>query len=190
MSVNLDPYKNQVMINKGELHDAYPCQPLVDAEGVLGQIVHAGPFTSTAILITDTAHALPVQVNRTGLRTIALGSGTINRLDLPYISNSADIRQGDLLVTSGLGGHFPPGYPVATVTEVKHDSGHSFAEITATPLAHLDRSREVLLVWPSPATVLELPEDIPFEETAELPDPANASESSNNTRSAAPVESQ
>jgi len=116
MSVNLDPYKHQVMINKGELHDAYPGQPLVDAEGVMGQIVHAGPYSSTAMLITDTSHAIPVQVNRNGLRSIALGSGTINRLELPYIPNSADIQPGDLLITSGLGGRFPPGYPVATVT--------------------------------------------------------------------------
>ena len=113
MSVNLDPYKHQVMINKGELHDIYPGQPLVDAEGVMGQIVHAGPYTSTAMLITDTSHAIPVQVNRNGLRSIALGSGTINRLELPYIPNSADIQPGDLLITSGLGGRFPPGYPNA-----------------------------------------------------------------------------
>ena len=79
MSVNLDPYKHQVVINKGELHDIYPGQPLVDAEGVMGQIVHAGPYSSTAILITDTSHAIPIQVNRNGLRSIALGSGTINR---------------------------------------------------------------------------------------------------------------
>ena len=155
MSVNLDPYKHQVMINKGELHDAYPGQPLVDAEGVMGQIVHAGPYSSTAMLITDTSHAIPVQVNRNGLRSIALGSGTINRLELPYIPNSADIQPGDLLITSGLGGRFPPGYPVATVTAVQHDPGNAFASVVATPLAHLNRSREVLLIWPGQTTVIE-----------------------------------
>ncbi|MGB5260490.1 MAG: rod shape-determining protein MreC [Gammaproteobacteria bacterium] len=155
MSVNLDPYKHQIVINKGELHDVYPGQPLLDAKGVMGQIVHAGPYTSTAILITDTSHAIPVQVNRTGLRTIALGSGTINRLDLPYIPNNADIIPGDLLITSGLGGRFPPGYPVATVTGVQHDPGLTFSQVVATPMAELNRSREVLLVWPGISTTLE-----------------------------------
>ena len=168
MSVNLDPYKHQVMINKGELHDIYPGQPLVDAEGVMGQIVHAGPYTSTAMLITDTSHATPVQVNRNGLRSIALGSGTINRLELPYIPNSADIQPGDLLITSGLGGRFPPGYPVATVTAVQHDPGNAFASVVATPLAHLNRSREVLLIWPGQTTVIETSQKLSFEhETSE-----------------------
>jgi len=167
MSVNLDPYKHQVMINKGELHDIYPGQPLVDATGVMGQIVHAGPFSSTAMLITDTSHAIPIQVNRNGLRSIALGSGAINRLELPYVPNNADIQPGDLLITSGLGGRFPPGYPVATVTAVQHDPGNAFASIVATPLAHLNRSREVLLIWPGQTTAIESTEDIPVEGEAD-----------------------
>jgi rod shape-determining protein MreC len=154
LSVNLDPYKHQVVINKGQLDDIYPGQPLLDAEGVMGQIVHAGPYTSTAVLITDTAHAIPVQVNRNGLRSIAVGSGAIDRLDLPYIPNSADIQPGDLLITSGLGGRFPPGYPVAVVSAVQHDPGRTFSRVMATPLAHLNRSREVLLVWPGETKVL------------------------------------
>lgn len=156
MSVNLDPYKHQIVINKGTLDDVFPGQPILDADGVMGQIVHAGPYTSTAILITDTSHAIPVQVNRNGLRTIAIGSGTINRLELPYIPNNSDILPGDLLITSGLGGRFPPGYPVARVGAVQHDPGRSFAQVVAEPLAHLNRSREVLLVWPGEITVLEL----------------------------------
>ena len=155
MSVNLDPYKHQIVINKGELDDIYPGQPLLDATGVMGQIVHAGPYTSTAVLITDPSHAIPVQVNRNGLRSIALGSGTINRLELPYIPNNADIQPGDLLITSGLGGRFPAGYPVAIVDAVQHDPGRTFSLVVATPLAHLNRSREVLLVWPGDITVLE-----------------------------------
>lgn len=155
MSVNLDPYKHQIVINKGKENGVYPGQPLLDAKGVMGQMVHVGPYTSTAILITDSSHAIPVQVNRNGLRTIALGSGTINRLELPYIPNNADIRPGDLLITSGLGGHFPPGYPVAEVSAVQHDPGHTFSMVAATPLAELDRSREVLLVWPGEITLLE-----------------------------------
>jgi rod shape-determining protein MreC len=166
MSVNLDPYKHQIKINKGELDDIYPGQPLLDAKGVMGQIVHAGPYTSTAVLITDPSHAIPVQVNRNGLRSIALGSGTINRLDLPYIPNNADIQPGDLLITSGLGGHFPPGYPVAIVDAVQHDPGRTFSQVVATPLAHLNRSREVLLVWPGDTTVLEPTELAPADPAA------------------------
>ena len=148
LSANLDPYQHQITINKGELDKVYTGQPLLDANGVMGQVVHVGPYTSTALLISDTSHAIPVQINRNGIRTIAIGSGTINRLDLPYISNNADVRPGDLLTTSGLGGKFPPGYPVAVVEAVEHDPGRSFAHVTATPAARLDRSREVLLVWP------------------------------------------
>jgi len=183
MSVNLDPYKHQVVINKGELHDAYPGQPLVDADGVMGQIVHAGPYTSTAILITDTSHAIPVQVNRNGLRSIALGSGAINRLELPYIPNSADIQPGDLLITSGLGGRFPSGYPVATVVTVDHDPGNAFTRVIATPLAHLNSRREVLLVWPNPATVAESANNIPVEDVAVEPpaSPAAATDTVVNT---------
>jgi rod shape-determining protein MreC len=167
LSVNLDPYKHQIVINKGQLDGIYPGQPLLDAEGVMGQIVHAGPYTSTAVLITDTAHAIPVQVNRNGLRSIALGSGTINRLDLPYIPNSADVQPGDLLITSGLGGRFPPGYPVAVVSAVQHDPGRTFSRVMATPLAHLDRSREVLLVWPGETTtILEPTQPTPPEAPA------------------------
>ena len=165
MSVNLDPYKHQIVVNRGELHDVYPGQPILDAKGVMGQIVHASPYSSTAMLITDTSHAIPVQVNRNGLRTIALGSGTINRLDLPYIPNNADIKPGDLLITSGLGGRFPPGYPVATVTAVQHDPGLTFSQVVAAPLAELNRSREVLLVWPGISTTLETPAQVSAEGT-------------------------
>jgi rod shape-determining protein MreC len=179
MSVNLDPYKHQIVINRGELHNVYPGQPLVDANGVMGQIVHAGPYTSTAILITDTSHAIPIQVNRNGLRSIALGSGAINRLDLPYVPNSADIKVGDLLTTSGLGGRFPPGYPVATVETVEHDPGNAFARVIATPLAHLDRSREVLLVWPKVTIVEESTENIPVEEYVETSETTESSAGEN-----------
>ena len=169
MSVNLDPFQHQIVINKGTRDDVFPGQPILDAEGVMGQIVHAGPYTSTAVLITDTSHAIPVQVNRNGLRSIAIGSGAINRLELPYIPNNSDILPGDLLVTSGLGGRFPPGYPVARVSAVQHDPGRSFAQVVAEPLAQLNRSREVLLVWPGETTTVLEPtatadmEDVPTE---------------------------
>ncbi len=148
LSVDMDPYRHQIEINKGSLDRLFEGQPLLDSQGVMGQLVHVGPFTSTAMLITDPGHAIPVQVNRTGLRTIALGTGAIDRLELPHIPNNADIQVGDLLVSSGLGGRFPPGYPVAEVTEVEQDAGRSFSHVVARPRALLDRSRDVLLVWP------------------------------------------
>lgn len=161
LSVDMDPYRHQVEINKGSLDHLFEGQPVLDSQGVMGQLIHVGPFTSTAMLITDAAHAIPVQVNRNGLRTIALGTGAIDRLELPHIPNNADIRVGDLLVTSGLGGRFPPGYPVAEVTLVEQDPGRAFSHVLARPRAMLDRSREVLLVWPE-----ELPQPAPAEMTA------------------------
>ena len=115
----------------------------------MGQVTYTGPLTSTVMLITDPDHAIPVQVNRSGLRTVALGTGSLHQLKLPHIPNTADIRAGDLLVTSGLGGRFPPGYPVASVDAVIQDRGQAFSYVMATPRARLDRSREVLLVRPS-----------------------------------------
>jgi rod shape-determining protein MreC len=144
----MDPYRHQIELNKGTLDHLFEGQPLLDSQGVMGQLIHVGPFTSTAMLITDPSHAIPVQVNRNGLRTIALGTGTIDRLELPHIPDNADIRVGDLLVTSGLGGRFPPGYPVAEVIDVEQDPGRAFSHVTARPRALLDRSREVLVVWP------------------------------------------
>jgi rod shape-determining protein MreC len=150
LAVDLDPYKKQVVINKGGNQDLYVGQPLVDAHGVMGKLVHVNPFTSTALLITDPSNAIPIQVNRNGLRAIAIGTGE-GTLELPHLPNNADIQVGDLLVSSGLACVYPVGYPVARVTEVKTNPSLPFAEILAEPVADLQRSREVLLVWPSVA---------------------------------------
>jgi rod shape-determining protein MreC len=149
LSVDLDPFSRQIVINKGSRDDAYLGQPLVDAEGAMGQIVHLGPFSSTAMLITDANHAIPVQINRNGLRAIALGTGAPDKLDIPYLPISTDIDVGDLLTTSGLGGRFPTGYPVAMITEVKKDPTLPYAQVTAMPTAQLEQAREVLLIWPT-----------------------------------------
>ncbi len=145
--VDLDPYKHLVRVNKGSGDEVYIDQPVLDSAGVMGQIIEVNPIYSTARLITDSSQVIPVQVNRNGLRTIAVGTGSLNQLSLPYLPNHADIRKGDLLITSGLGGIYPFGYPVAVVMDVVADPGSPFAHITAAPTAHLDRSREVLLVW-------------------------------------------
>lgn len=149
LAVDLEPFTRQIVINKGSNDEVYLGQPLVDAEGAMGQVVHVGPFSSTAMLITDPNHAIPVQVNRNGLRAIAVGTGATDKLDIPYLPISADIVEGDLLTTSGLGGRFPSGYPVAMVTQVTKDPTRPYAVITAIPTAQLEQAREVLLVWPT-----------------------------------------
>jgi len=147
ISVEQDPFRQQVLINRGSSSGLFAGQPVLDAHAVVGQVTQVNPFTATVILISDASHALPVQVNRNGLRTIALGTGLINQLELPHLPNNADIQPGDHLSTSGLGGRFPPGYPVAEVTEVRQEPGQPFLTVVARTIAHLDRIREVLLVW-------------------------------------------
>jgi rod shape-determining protein MreC len=160
MQVDLDPYRHRVRINKGSNDGVVQGQAILDAVGVVGQITRVGVFSSEAILITDAEHAIPVQVNRNGLRTIAVGTGNLGQLSLPYLAANSDIREGDLLVTSGLGGVFPAGYPVATVKKIDRAVAQTLVSIIATPAAALDRDREVLLVWftqpppePAPAPV-------------------------------------
>ena len=147
VSVDLDPYKHQILINKGFNSDVFDGQPVLDANAVMGQITHVTPYTSTVLMITDPRHSLPIQILRTGQRAIAVGTGDIDKLNIPHLPNNTDIQVGDLLVTSGLGGRFPPGYPVATVTEAKRVEGKAFIDIVATPNAQLNHAREVLLVW-------------------------------------------
>ncbi len=147
INVDVDPYRQLIILNKGSLDDVYRGQPIIDAHGIMGQIVHVSPLSSTAMLITDVSHALPVQIDRTGLRTNAFGTGKMEQLNLRYLPHNVDIREGDTLITSGLGGVFPPNYPVARITKVERPAGDPFANIIARPLAQLDKSREVLLVW-------------------------------------------
>jgi len=147
INVDVDPYRQLILLNKGSSHEVYQGQPIIDALGIMGQIIHVGPLSSTAMLITDASHAIPVQVNRTGLRAVAVGSGKIDQLNLRHLPQSVDIKIGDLLITSGLGGAFPPNFPVAIISKVERPAGEPFAIIEAKPHAQLDKSREVLLVW-------------------------------------------
>jgi len=148
LRIDLDPFRHRVRIDKGVVDGVYKGQPLLDARGVFGQIDTVGRHTAEAILISDAEHAIPVQVNRNGLRTIAVGTGDLTRLSLPFLTVDADLRQGDLLVSSGMGGVFPRGYPVGTVSKIDRNSSAAFAVVEAAPLAALDRDREVLLIWP------------------------------------------
>jgi rod shape-determining protein MreC len=150
LAVDLDPYRQRFELNRGLVDGVFVGQALIDAEGVVGQVVRVGPLTSEALLITDADHAVPVSVNRNGLRTIAVGTGDSGRLRLPYLTNNASIVVGDLLISSGLGGVFPSGYPVGRVVEVTLRPEQAFAEVLAEPVSALDRDREVLLVFNAP----------------------------------------
>ena len=148
ISINVNPYRHTIVIDKGERDGVYKGQVLLDADGVIGQILHTNFLTSEAILISDSDHALPVEINRNGLRTIVLGNGSYTKLDVPYIPNNADIEIGDLLVTSGLGGKFPSGYPVAKVDFIESDLSEQFYKVSAKPIAYLNQVREVMLLKP------------------------------------------
>lgn len=149
LSVDMDPFRRQIVINKGTSDDVYVNQPIIGANGVMGKVITVGPLSSTVMLITDPSHSLPVQVNRNGVRAIAVGDPRKNELSIIHQPNNADIKVGDLLVTSGLGCVFPAGYPVGKVIKINTNPSLPFAEILVKPSADLDRDREVMLVWPS-----------------------------------------
>ena len=155
LAVDLQPFRHQIVINKGRRESVYEGQPIVDANGVRGQVVHVGPFSSTVLLLTDPMHAIPVQINRNGLRSVAVGTGQSHVLQLEHLPNNVDIKEGDLVVSSGLGSRFPPGYPVGIVYNISRVPGEPFAKVTILPSAQLEKSREVLLVWPK--SISQLP---------------------------------
>jgi rod shape-determining protein MreC len=147
IGVDPNPYTHRILIDKGEKDGVFLGQPVLDARGLMGQVVEIMPYTARVLLLTDTTHSIPVQVNRSGLRAIAVGTGNPESLELRHVADTADIKEGDLLVSSGMGQRFPAGYPVATVKEVIHDSGQPFAIVRAVPTAALNRSRYLLLVF-------------------------------------------
>lgn len=146
-AVDPDPFSQQILIDKGGKDGVFIGQPVLDAYGLLGQVIDVLPTTSRVLMIADSNHAIPVQVNRNGVRAIAAGNGSLDQLELIYVPNTADIKSGDLLVSSGLGGRYPKGYPVAIVDQVENIPGKPFASVSATPSAQLDRSRHLLLVF-------------------------------------------
>lgn len=147
IGVSATPLKHEIVINKGRRDKLYVGQPVIDEAGLMGQVTEVGELHSRVLLITDSSHAIPVQINRNGVRSIAEGVGLLQELTLRHVSATTDIKVGDLLVSSGLGQRFPFGYPVATVTEVTVDPGQPFVLVKAKPSAKLDRSRYVLLVF-------------------------------------------
>nr|WP_256385766.1 rod shape-determining protein MreC [Hahella sp. CCB-MM4] len=151
IGVSPDPYTHQVVVNKGSDDGIYVGQPVLDSQGLFGQVTQVTPLSSRVLLISDSNHAVPIQVNRNGVRGILVGIGALDRLELANVPDTADIIEGDLLVSSGLGGKFPPGYPVAVVSSIVHDPGEPFARVEARPLAELNRSRHILMVFRKPA---------------------------------------
>jgi rod shape-determining protein MreC len=148
LEVSTEPYTRKLVVNKGSKDGVYVGQPVIDAQGVVGQVTQVAAHQARITLITDPGHAIPVLVNRTGLRAIAFGTGEAERLRVPHLSHEVDIREGDLLVTSGLGGTFPAGYPVAEVIRVIKDPDEAFLDVRARPLALLAMNQRVLLIWP------------------------------------------
>ena len=160
IGVDPDPYTHHIILNKGSEHGVFVGQPILDAQGLMGQVIDVLPYTSRVLLVADSNHAIPVQVNRNGVRAIAVGSGKLDELALIYVPDTADIKEGDQLVSSGLGSRYPKGYPLGEITSIEHDPGEPFAFVKAKPAAYLDRSRYVLMVF---SKASELP-DISFSE--------------------------
>ncbi|GGY69364.1 rod shape-determining protein MreC [Marinobacter zhanjiangensis] len=147
VGVSPDPFSHEVIINKGRRDGVTAGQAILDAHGLMGQVLYTSAFTSRVLLISDSSHAVPVEVLRNGLRAILLGNGNISQLELVHVPDTADIREEDVLVSSGLGGRFPKGYPVAEVSSISKEPGAPFVTIQATPLARLSRSKLVLVVF-------------------------------------------
>lgn len=148
MAVDSSPYRHEVVIDKGHTDGVYEGQPVINEKGIVGQVVNVSAHNSRVLLLTDSNNSIPVQVLRNDIRIIAAGNGDTDSIQLEYIPTSTDIRTGDLLVTSGLGGRYPEGYPVAYVTSVKNDNRRPFSEIEAKPVVEFERLRYLLLVWP------------------------------------------
>ncbi|MBD1574503.1 rod shape-determining protein MreC [Vibrio sp. S17_S38] len=148
MAVDSSPYTHQVVVNKGRSDGVYEGQPVINEKGIVGQVVNVSAHNSRVLLLTDSNSSIPVQVLRNDIRIIASGSGDIDSIQLEHVPTSTDIQTGDLLVSSGLGGRYPEGYPVGYVTSVKNDNRRPFAQITAKPVVEFDRLRYLLLVWP------------------------------------------
>ena len=171
VGISPDPVRHQLVLNKGTVDGVFVGQPLIDAGGLMGQIAEVSPASSRALLITDATHSIPVQVNRNGVRAIAEGTGSLGALEIRHVSATTDIRIGDLLETSGLGGRFPGGYPVAVVIAIERDPGQMFAHVVARPSAALDRSRHVLLVFATQeAETPQLRDAVDSTESPGLPD--------------------
>jgi rod shape-determining protein MreC len=147
IGISPDPLNHIITINRGSEDKVFVGQPVIDSDGLMGQVVDVFGDRSRVLLLTDSRHALPVKIARNGLRAIAEGIGDYRQISLRHISPTQDIVVGDSLVSSGLGDRFPEGYPVGTVVEIKKNVGKDFIEVIVAPAAKVDRSRHLLLVF-------------------------------------------
>lgn len=147
IGVSPEPFKHFVILNKGSKDGVYLNQAVVDADGLLGQVIELSTSNSKVMLISDMRHGVPVQIDRNGVRLVVEGTGDYGQLQVPFVTRTTDIMVGDVLSTSGLGGVFPANYPVARITAMSHDPGQAFSEVTAEPFAKLSRSKYVLLLF-------------------------------------------
>lgn len=148
VGVSPNPNRQIIAIDHGSRDRVYVGQPLIDSDGLLGQVVEVSSDAAQVLLISDASHSIPVQITRNSVRAIAEGTGDLSRLRIEYLSTTTDVEIGDQLVTSGLGGRFPMGYPVAKVVAVDRTDGARFATVWAEPLAQLSRTRHGLLLFP------------------------------------------
>jgi len=146
LNVDLDPSRQRLVLNIGSRAGVRAGQSVIDAGGLLGQVIAVTPGTATVLLLTDLDHAVPVVVARSGVRLVAYGTGRSDRLELRNIAVSGDVQIGDTLITSGMGGRFPPGFPVGTVIALHPDDTQAFLIADLAPAAQLDRGRDVLLL--------------------------------------------
>ncbi|WP_411359240.1 rod shape-determining protein MreC [Pseudidiomarina salilacus] len=152
VAVATDPFSHQVVINKGYANGVYEGQPVLDNRGILGQVISVARTTARVILISDQSHAISLRAERNDIRVIAKGIGDLNQLELSFIPHSTELKEGDVLMSSGLGGIFPEGYPVAEISSIDRDERLQYARVLVTPFAQLDRVRTLLLLWPADAT--------------------------------------
>ena len=152
VAVATDPFSHQVVINKGYANGVYEGQPVLDNRGILGQVISVARTTARVILISDQSHAISLRAERNDIRVIAKGIGDLNQLELSFIPHSTELKEGDVLMSSGLGGVFPEGYPVAEISSIDRDERLQYARVLVTPFAQLDRVRTLLLLWPADAT--------------------------------------
>ena len=147
IEVSSEPFTRKIVVAKGGRDGVYVGQSVIDAHGIMGQVTQVASQVSRVTLITDAGHAIPVLDNRSGLRMLVFGTGDPDTLKIPYLTSASDIKEGDLLVSSGMGGTFPPGYPVAQVSRIVNDPNEAFLAITAKPAAQLNHGKQVMLIW-------------------------------------------
>jgi rod shape-determining protein MreC len=153
--IQAEPYLSQIVIDKGTKDGVYLNQPVIDAKGIVGQVIETDAYTSRVMLVTDSRNAVPVRVVRTGMHAITLGNGALGTLSLAHIPITLDIKEGDQLISSGLGQRYPNGYPVGVVKRVSRETDNDFAAVIVKPSAQLNHNRLVLLVWPKLAKLPE-----------------------------------